>query len=71
MKRLINKLKVHYYTAILMKTYLRYDKIRNEYSCGVALAEYMSPRLRAAKESVNKVIRKIKAIDPEAKLTEL
>ncbi len=50
---------------------MRYFRIRDEYSCGTALAEYISPRLRAAKESVNKVIRKIKEIDPEVKLTEL
>lgn len=54
-----------------MKAFVRYAKIRDEYSCGVNLAEYISPRLREAKEKVNEIIRKIKKLDPAAKLSEL
>lgn len=69
--RFINWVKLAYYKRLLLKLHLRYNNIRDEYSCGIALAEYISPRLRAAKSSLNKVISKIKELDPKADLSKL
>jgi hypothetical protein len=49
----------------LKSRYVRYRTIADEFSCGNAISEYVSSRLRAAKYDVNAVIRKLRKIDPD------
>jgi len=55
----------------LKNAYLRYRNIADEFSCGSKLAEHISLRLVEAKEEVNKAIRRVNELDPNARLGEL
>ena len=50
-----------------MRLYRKYHKIRDEFSCGSALASHISPRLTKIKDDFNAVMVELEQLDPAAK----
>jgi hypothetical protein len=65
------KMKIWIWKWILKRRYLRYRSLLDEMSCGKMMAEYVSPRVFAAKLSMNQAILKLNEIDSTCHLKEI
>ena len=65
------KLQIRIWKAKLRSRWNHYNALRDRYSCGATLAEFISNDVWRARESVNEAIKKLRNIDPACTLKPL
>lgn len=70
-KETIRIIRVWWLKQRLKSAYLNYMDKFESYTCGAALASHISTSITKDREKVNKIIRKLKVLDPECQLNEL
>jgi hypothetical protein len=59
---MVRKLQIWYFRKQAAKAYLRWKRIRGYYDCGNVLANVFSNSLREARDDVNDLFSKLKAL---------